>query len=88
MGFKWKKTRNKRAVLVERPDIICMRMAYLRAIKKYREKGTYAYNIRSETYIHSTHTHTHTSSNHWSDDSSSDLLAPISKDPRAIIVHA
>ncbi|PSN38049.1 hypothetical protein C0J52_24751, partial [Blattella germanica] len=46
----------------ERPDIISMRIAYLRTIKKYREKGrpTYAYNIRSETYIHSTHTHTHT----------------------------
>ena len=37
-----------------------------------------------KTYIHSTHT----SSYGWSDDSLAGLLAPVSKGPRLIIVHA
>lgn len=83
MGFKWKKTRNNKAVLQERHDIREQRVSYLRAIKKYREEGR-PLIYEDETYIHSTHTRP----KNWSDDKTSGLLAPISKGPRLIIVHA
>ena len=39
MGYKWRKTRNNRAALVEKHDIRAMRVSYLRAIQKYRKEG-------------------------------------------------
>jgi hypothetical protein len=39
VGFKWKKTRNNRGTLIERDDIRSKRVAYLGAVKKYRQEG-------------------------------------------------
>jgi hypothetical protein len=39
MGFKWNKTRNNRRALIERDDIRSKRVAYLRAVQKYRQEG-------------------------------------------------
>jgi hypothetical protein len=38
VGIKWKKTRNNRGTLIERDDVRSKRVAYLRAIRKYRER--------------------------------------------------
>ncbi|XP_023717166.1 uncharacterized protein LOC111869699 [Cryptotermes secundus] len=82
MGFKWKKTRNNRGALIER-DIRSKRVAYLCAIKKYREEGqTIIYE--DETFIHSSHTRP----KNWTDDTPSGYMAPVSKGQRLIIVYA
>ncbi|XP_023718473.1 uncharacterized protein LOC111870421 [Cryptotermes secundus] len=73
IGFKRKKTRNNRGALIERDDIRSKRVAYLRAIKKYREEGrTIIYE--DETFIHSSHTRP----KNWTDDTPSGYMAPVS----------
>lgn len=83
MGFRWKKTKNNRQILMENHDIRAKRLQYLREIKKYRNEGR-SIIYMDETYIHSSHT----SSYGWSDDTIQGLLSPISKGKRLIIVHA
>lgn len=83
MGFRWKKTRNNRATLIERENIRSQRVAYLLAVKRYREEGR-PIIYEDETYIHSTHTRP----KNWVDDSTAGYTAPISKCQRLIIVHA
>ena len=39
LGFKWKKTQSQRKVLVERCDIVDLRIKYLRKIESFREQG-------------------------------------------------
>ena len=83
MGFRWKKTKNNRQILMENHDIRAKRLQYLREIKKYRNEGR-SIIYMDETYIHSSHT----SSYGWSDDTIQGLLSPMSKGKRLIIVHA
>lgn len=83
MGFRWRKTKNNRRVLIEKEEIRAKRIAYLRAIKGYRQQGRRIVYV-DETYIHSTHTKPCS----WSDDSNEMLTLPVSKGPRAVIVHA
>ncbi|XP_050508858.1 uncharacterized protein LOC126886060 [Diabrotica virgifera virgifera] len=83
IGFRWRKTKTNKKLLMEKPQIQQLRRNFLRDIKKYREdKRPIIY--MDETYIHSSHTH----SKSWSDHSNEGLRAPISKGQRLIIVHA
>lgn len=83
LGFRWRKTANKRKLLTEKEDIREKRLQYLRAIQNYRNSGRPIIYV-DETYVHSSHTTRHS----WSDDKNKGLLAPVSKGKRAIIVHA
>ena len=83
LGFRWKKMRDNRRLLIEKREIRSARVAFLRSIKKYRQEGrTIVYT--DETYIHSSHTMTSA----WTDDSAYGYMAPTSKGQRLIIVHA
>lgn len=83
IGFRWRKTRNNRPILVERHDIRALRLKYLEQIKFYRNSGR-SIVFLDETYVHAGHT----VSKSWSDDSSKGLLTNISKGNRLIMVHA
>jgi hypothetical protein len=47
--------RNNRGALIERDDVRSKRVAYLRAVKKYREEGR-PMIYEAETFIRSSHT--------------------------------
>lgn len=83
LGFRWRKTKKNRMILMEREDIVRLRINYLRQIKKYRSEGR---NIvyMDETYIHASYTR----KNSWSDNSSLGLKRPISDQKKVIIVDA
>lgn len=83
LGFKWKKTRDNRILLIERNDIRALRIKYLEKIKYYRNQGNPIVFL-DETYIHAGHT----MSNSWTDNSSKGLFKNISKGSRLIIIHA
>lgn len=83
LGFRWKKTKQNRQILMEHHSIRAKRLNYLREIQRYRREGR---NIvyMDETYIHSSHTTPFA----WSDTSLQGLFAPVSKGRRLIIIHA
>lgn len=83
IGFKFRKTRDNRAILIERDDIRLLRIKYLERIKYYRSLGKPIVFL-DETYIHAGHT----KSKSWSDNSNKGLFKNISKGSRLIIVHA
>lgn len=83
LGFKWKKTRNNRQILIEQNKIRAQRIAYLRAIRQYRQENRPIIYM-DETYIHSSHTTPYA----WSDDTLQGLFSPISKGNKIIIIHA
>jgi hypothetical protein len=62
LGFRWKKAKNNRQILVERHNIRAKRLQYMRQIKEYREEDRPIIHL-DETYIHSSHT----TPNAWSD---------------------
>jgi hypothetical protein len=39
IGFKWKRCRSRRKILIERENIVNWRCAYLQQIRKFRETG-------------------------------------------------
>lgn len=83
MGFRWRKTKNNRKLLMEKPAIQQLRINFLRSMKQYREEMRPIIYM-DETYIHSSHTHAKS----WNDNSNEGLHAPISKGQRVIIVNA
>ena len=82
LGFRWRRSKDNRQILIERHDIRSKRLKYLREIRQYREEGRPIVYV-DETYIHSTHTSSHA----WDDDLNKTLHSPVGKGPRAIIVH-
>ena len=55
LGFRWRRSKDNRKILIERHDIRSKRLKYLREIRQYREEGRPIVYV-DETYIHSTHT--------------------------------
>lgn len=83
MGFRWRKTKNNRKVLMEKPEIRALRIDYLKKITYFRSIGRPIIYL-DETYIHSGHTNPKS----WDDGTNNGLLTNISKGNRLIIVHA
>ena len=83
MGFRWRKTKTNRKLLMEKSDIQQLRRNFLRNIKTYREKKR-PIIFMDETYIHSSHTQAQS----WNDDTNDGLHKPNSKGQRLIIVNA
>ncbi|KAK9759305.1 hypothetical protein QE152_g143 [Popillia japonica] len=83
MGFKWRRSIDKRQILVESYDIRAKRIKYLRQLQIYMREGR-PIVFTDESYIHSSHTQT----KEWADDSLLGLKKPISKGQRLIMVHA
>lgn len=83
MGFRWKKTKDNRKVLMEKFDIKAKRIEYLRKLRKYKKEGR-PIIYTDETYIHSSHTVPKA----WDDGKNKCLKVPVSKGRRLIILHA
>jgi hypothetical protein len=83
LGFRWKKTKSNRAILIETPEIRNKRISYLKDIERFRKEGRQIIYM-DESYILSSHV----SGKSWSDDSKEGLHCPVSKGDRLIIVHA
>lgn len=83
LGFRWRKTKTNRKILIEKHDIRETRISFLRNIAKYRKEGRPIVYM-DETYILSSHV----TGNSWNDDTNEGLHQPISKGERLIIVHA
>lgn len=83
LGFRWKKTKSNRKILIEKHDIREKRISFLRNIAQYRKEGRHIVYM-DETYILSSHV----TGNSWTDDTNEGLHQPVSKGDRLIIVHA
>lgn len=83
LGFRWRKTKDNRQLLMEREDVVSKRIRYLRSIRKYRSEHRKIFYM-DETYIHLTHT----KKNAWSDDTNNGLRKPVSNKSKLIIVDA
>lgn len=83
LGFKRQKPENNRWVLIENTDVRLKRILYLKAIKKYRDKGRPIVFV-DESYVRSSHT----KSKAWSDGSAQGLKRPISNGQGIVMVHS
>lgn len=81
--LRWRRSIDKRQILVESYDIRAKRIKYLRQLQIYMREGR-PIVFTDESYIHSSHTQT----KEWADDSLLGLKKPISKGQRLIMVHA
>ncbi|KAG8295584.1 hypothetical protein J6590_077011 [Homalodisca vitripennis] len=83
MGYRWRKTKSNKHILMETQDVAYKRFVYLRKIQEYRkEKRPIVFT--DESYIDSAHV----SGKGWSDDSNAGVAAPLSKGERLIFLHA
>ena len=83
LGFRWRKLKTNRKILMERPPIRLLRIEFLRKMRDFRQEGRPIIYM-DESYIHSSHTH----QKGWSDESNDGLKKPVSKGLRLIIVNA
>lgn len=83
LGFRWRKTKDNRQLLMEKPDVVSKRIRYLRSIRKYRAENRKIFYM-DETYIHLSHTKNQS----WSDDTNHGLRKPVSSKSKLIIVDA
>lgn len=83
IGFRWRKTRTNRKLLMEKPEIQHLRLNFLRQMKRYRNENR-PIIYTDETYIHSCHTN----QKGWADSSNEGLHKPVSKGQMLIIVNA
>ncbi|KAG8268245.1 hypothetical protein J6590_108454 [Homalodisca vitripennis] len=83
MGYKWRKTKTNKKILMETQDISYKRFVFLKKISQYRAEQR-AIIYTDESYIDSTHV----SKKGWSDDSTAGLAVPLSKGNRLIFLHA
>ncbi|RZF32437.1 hypothetical protein LSTR_LSTR001901 [Laodelphax striatellus] len=83
IGFRWKKTKTNKHILMESQDVVHKRFVYLKKLREFRaENRPIVYT--DESYIDSAHV----SGKGWFDDSLSGVAAQISKGERLIILHA
>lgn len=83
LGFRWRKTKDNRQLLMEKEDVVSKRVKYLRNIRKYRAEGRKIFYM-DETYIHVSHT----KNTAWSDNTNNGLRKPVSNKSKLIIVDA
>lgn len=83
MGYRWKKTRTNKHILMESQDVSYKRFVFLKKMKEYRLlKRPIVYT--DESYIDSSHV----SGKGWFEDTKEGVAAPISKGERLIFLHA
>ena len=83
IGFRWRKTRTNRKLLMEKSDIRQLRLNFLRSMKAYRlENRPIIY--MDETYIHANQTKL----KNWNDETNDGFKQNINKGQRLIMIHA
>lgn len=83
MGYRYKKCKSKRLLLIEQPNITVWRKNYLTQIRNYRTQNRNIYFL-DETYINASHH----ASKCWQSSSESGIHADIGKGRRLVILHA
>jgi hypothetical protein len=82
MGFKWKKCRSQRKVLLERADIVNWRHQYLAKMKQLRKGGSEIFYL-DESWVDSNLTLCKC----WQDESDVGVLVDVNAKNRLIILH-
>jgi len=83
LGFRWRRTRNNRKVLIEREDMRNKRIDFIRQVRKYRAEGR-PIVYTDESYVVTNHS----TPNSWQDTTNGGLHVPVGSGDRLIIVHA
>ncbi|XP_054276557.1 uncharacterized protein LOC128995564 [Macrosteles quadrilineatus] len=83
LGFKWRKTRNNRRILIEREDIRNKRINFIRQMRQFRREGR-PIVYTDETYVVTNHV----TPSSWQDSTNGGLHVPVGNGDRLIIVHA
>ncbi|KAJ8736946.1 hypothetical protein PYW07_000217 [Mythimna separata] len=83
MGYRSKKSKSKRLLLIEQPNITVWRKKYLTQIRNYRTQNRNIYFL-DETYINAGHH----ASKCWQSSSEPGIHADIGKGRRLVILHA
>jgi hypothetical protein len=83
LGFKHKKARNDRTIIIERAEIRAKRIRFINQVKKWRAEGRRIFYL-DETYIHQNLS----TNKRWDDATNESQMNPISHGSRYIIVHA
>ncbi|XP_041974434.1 uncharacterized protein LOC121729854 [Aricia agestis] len=86
LGYKFKKCKNARLVLIQKPDIAAWRARYLRRMKENRELGA---DKKPVTYLDETWIHSHyTVRKCWQNSSDASIMKNTNPGQRWILVHA
>lgn len=83
IGYKWKKTKTNKHILMESQDVSYKRFVYLKKLQEYRASKR-PIIFTDESYIDSAHV----SCKGWYDVTNTGVAAPISKGERLIFLHA
>lgn len=83
MGYRWKKTKTNKHLLMESQDVSYKRFVYLKKLQQFRRDNR-PIVYTDESYIDSAHV----SGKGWSDGSRAGIAAPISKGQRLIFLNA
>ncbi|KAJ4444763.1 hypothetical protein ANN_06560 [Periplaneta americana] len=83
LGFKWKKSQNRRKIPIERPHIVTWRHNYLVCIKNLRQSGRQIFYL-DETWIDSNITF----GKCWQSEEEFGVQANVNSGNRLIVVHA
>lgn len=82
MGYRWRKTKSTKHLLMESQDVAFKQCNYLKKIEQYRkEKRPIIFT--NESYVNLTHI----SGKSWSDGSQEGICTPLSKGERHIFLH-
>ena len=83
MGYKWRKTRDNRKVLIERPNVVAQRLAFYKKKKEFEERGLELVFI-DETWVDTSYTSKYC----WQGDNTPGTIRPCNRGQRIIVVHA
>ena len=83
LGYRWKKTKDNRKVLVERPNIVALRLAFYRWKKELEDIG-YEIVYTDETWRDTAYT----AKKCWQGDDTPGIIYPMHRGQRIIVVHA
>ena len=83
LGYRWKKTKDNRKVLVERPNIVSLRLAFYQRKKELEDIG-YELIYIDETWIDTAYT----TKKCWQGDRTPGIISPLNRGQRIIVVHA
>ena len=83
LGYRWKRTKDNRKVLVEKPAIICQRLTFYNRKQDLEQKGFRLVYI-DETWIDTAYT----AKQCWQSKDTDGVLSPCNRGQRLIVVHA
>ena len=83
LGYRWKKTKDNRKVLIERPNIVALRLTFYKRKKELEDIG-YELVYTDETWIDTAYT----AKKCWQGEDTPGVISPMNRGQRIIVVHA